>query len=340
MIFMSRFGCTDIGGAEIYNKSLYDALVLCSFDISAPKSTLTGSINNQRLKVFFDVLRSGNKYVLANHSGFLDIVLIFCLFILQRQVYVISHVGPGYRHMDNNLSLLFVKFVLRWCVCKNFLLTKKQLNWIHGSNKNNIGLLMPSIIRREFFNKPFNNKKKDQDCDYIFYYGRVSEEKGVFDLIQAFSQSSIPKLKIAGVLDDEIKLRFNSLLESVSLAHRVEYIGPVYNVDELIDYIDNSIFIVYPSHFDLYPLAIFESFIRNKLCLSTYVGDNLEIYKDVTYLTQVGDVEALMYNLESSAYGEMSNYSNFVHEMREDFLKFNPSSVAEIYINEMVLTNG
>lgn len=340
MIFMSRFGCSDIGGAEIYNKSLYDALVLCGFNISAPEQVLTGSVNVQRLKVFYDVIRSGDKYVLANHSGFLDVILIFCLFILQRQVYVISHVGPGYRHMDNMFSLLFVKFVLRWCVRRNFLLTKKQLDWIHGNNNKNIGLLMPSIIRREFFDKPFNNEKVGHACDYIFYYGRVSEDKGILDLLQAFGRSSIPKLKIAGVLDEKIESRFNSLLESEALVDRVEYVGPVYNVNELIDYIDNSIFIVYPSHYDLYPLAIFESFIRNKLCLSTYVGDNLEIYKDVKYLTQVGDVDALLFNLESSAYGEMSSYSKFVDEMREEFFKFNPSAVANNYMNEMVLANG
>lgn len=85
--------------------------------------------------------------------------------------------------------------------------------------------------------------------DYVIYFGRISKEKGVVDILQCFENARI-KLKVVGGGPDSAL---------VSGFEYVELIGPKYGV-ELFDLVRGSRFTIQPSlGYENCPMAVIES---------------------------------------------------------------------------------
>jgi len=79
--------------------------------------------------------------------------------------------------------------------------------------------------------------KKDEVCDdliinesYAFYFGRISQEKGVRDLIEIFNNIEGMRLYLAGEIENNFEVKENN---------KVKYLGYL-NQNQLTDYIKNS----------------------------------------------------------------------------------------------------
>lgn len=114
--------------------------------------------------------------------------------------------------------------------------------------------------------------------DYAIYFGRISEEKGIFNLIEAFSRTKQGKLYFAGTGPDEEKLiRKTNKLE---IAERVKFLGYLQQ-NELKKYIDNSRFAVLPSiWYDNCPYSVLETLGQGKTILGSNIGGIPELVKD------------------------------------------------------------
>ncbi len=101
------------------------------------------------------------------------------------------------------------------------------------------------------------NVEKD---DYILYFGRVSKEKGIIEILSFFDEYKIP-LRIIGNGPE---------VDSIIDSKYIEYLGPKYG-DELFPYIQKAKFVIQPSKgYENCPMTIIESFA----CSTAVIGSN------------------------------------------------------------------
>lgn len=128
--------------------------------------------------------------------------------------------------------------------------------------------------------------------DYIIYYGRLSEEKGVLTLLKAMQQLPEVKLRIVG--DGPHR----PVLEKFARQHElnnVEFLGNR-GGDELISLVQNARFVVVPSEwYDNSPLVIYESFSMGKPVIASTLGGMPELVDDREngFHFEAGDAETL-----------------------------------------------
>lgn len=138
------------------------------------------------------------------------------------------------------------------------------------------------------FNPNNNNDKK-----YVFFFGRLSVEKGIINLLQAFSMQSEGNLYIAG--DGPEKDNIKKYIADNHLSGRVKMLGFL-SQSEVKKYISNSSFVVVPSiWYENCPYSILETFAMGKPVIGSKIGGIPELIKDGQngYLYEYNDINKL-----------------------------------------------
>lgn len=111
--------------------------------------------------------------------------------------------------------------------------------------------------------------------NYFLYFGRLSEEKGLINLIEAAGLSG-QRIVIAGTGPEEDNLKKNS----ESLKAPVEFIG-LKNSSELINIIKKAQAVVIPSIWaENMPLSLMEALSLGKIIIASNMGGLPEVIKD------------------------------------------------------------
>lgn len=163
--------------------------------------------------------------------------------------------------------------------------------------------------------------------DYFLFYGRLTDEKGIKTLLDAFKIRQELKLKIAG----EGYLREFILNNKTS---NVDYIGFKSGTD-LEDLIKKSKFVIIPSEwYENNPMAIVESYSLGKPVLASDIGGITEIVVDTKtgFLFEAKDSLALSGLLLKCSIMNLDEYRKFSVNAF-DFAKKNFSS--EIYYEKL-----
>lgn len=138
--------------------------------------------------------------------------------------------------------------------------------------------------------QPFSLNKRG---DYFLYYGRLSSEKGLDILLDAWSKVNInTKLKIAGIGSDIAELL--RIKEKQGLSN-VDFIGHTEG-QKLIEIINNAAFIIVPSIlYENNPLTVIEAYSQGKPVIASNVGGLPEIVQDgkTGFLFEMGNADAL-----------------------------------------------
>lgn len=142
------------------------------------------------------------------------------------------------------------------------------------------------------FNKDINSIEmtKTEKGNYFLFIGRLSREKGLITLLNAFENINNFQLKIAGdgPLRDLVERR---VLENTN----IEYLG-YRNKDEIKSLIDNAYFIVIPSEcYENNPMTIIETFSLGKPVIGSKLGGIPELVEDGGngFLFEYGNKESL-----------------------------------------------
>lgn len=117
------------------------------------------------------------------------------------------------------------------------------------------------------------------DSNYILYFGRLDESKGVDLLIKAFSQINYKNinLKIAG--QGPQKTELINLIKQLDLEHKIQFVGQKNN-EQLKKLIKNSLFSVVPTRVkETFGLSVLESFNYGRAVIATKVGALPELVK-------------------------------------------------------------
>ncbi len=162
--------------------------------------------------------------------------------------------------------------------------------------------------------KPINAKGK-----YFLYYGRLSNEKGILTLLQAWlalGDSFI--LKIAG--EGELINRILSFIDEHKLIN-IEYVG-FKQKEELFEIIRNSSFVIVPSEwYENNPLSIIEAYSFGKPVIASNIGGIPEIVDNLKtgFLFNMGDSSQLSIIIGKAAVISDEEYSLLSNNARVFF---------------------
>jgi len=131
-----------------------------------------------------------------------------------------------------------------------------------------------------------------QSADYLIYYGRLSEEKGVLTLLKAMCL--VPEAKLFIVGDGPHRPILEEFVNKQKL-NRVRFWGNK-SGDTLVRLVQQAKFVVVPSEwYDNSPLVIYESFSMGKPVIASAMGGMPELVDDGEngFHFTPGDVEGL-----------------------------------------------
>lgn len=174
-------------------------------------------------------------------------------------------------------------------------------------------------------------EKPSKKGRYALYFGRLSQEKGVDDLIKAFKDlddKSI-ELKIVGKGPQQQELK--ELIDGYGLNDKIELPGPKYG-QELKETIAGAEFIVFPfKWYENYPYVVLEAQKAGKLVICSDIGGTREMIKDGYngFLYEAGNIKQLTQAMklvteghESFKHmGERARYGVEKNNGREKFYK-------------------
>lgn len=175
---------------------------------------------------------------------------------------------------------------------------------------------------------PLNNL----DNNYAFYFGRLSIEKGILNLLEAFAKQKQGNLYIAG--DGPEKDKIANYIKNNNLDNRVKMLGFL-KQEDIKKYISLSSFVVVPSiWYENCPYSILETLAIGKPIIGSNIGGIPELIENNKngYLYEYDDIESL---------------SNLINKLFEDdatrnkFGKYSRTLAEEkysidIYYNELM----
>lgn len=162
---------------------------------------------------------------------------------------------------------IYTKFI-DYIISPSQFLVKKFINY--GVEKNKISCI------HNFTQIPF--KICNSNGNYILYFGRISKEKGIYNLLKAFSQVPRGILYIAGTGPDVSKIRKE--IKKLKIGDRIKLLGYL-NQEQLKKYINNCRFVVVPSTgYENCPYSILETLSAGKTVLASNIGGIPELIID------------------------------------------------------------
>jgi glycosyltransferase involved in cell wall biosynthesis len=213
---------------------------------------------------------------------------------------------------------------------------EKAIEW--GLPKNKI-FVLPYFIEIEKYHPKFDKG------DYLLYFGRLSEEKGIGTLIKAMeSVNKEMTLKIVGTGPEYSNLE--KLVKSLHLDNRVEFVGSKFNND-LRKIISNSFLVVVPSQwYEVFGIVIIEAQAMGKPVLASRIGgiteiiednknsflfspgNHIELAKKINNIINNNDLEAIAKNANFS----VKKYNSMIHikNLTKIYLKLNKNNKLKI----------
>ena len=151
--------------------------------------------------------------------------------------------------------------------------------------------------------------------DFLLYFGRISKEKGIIDILSFFEDNKIV-LKIIGNGPE---------VENIIESEYIEYLGLKYG-DELFEYIQRAKFVIQPSKwYENCPMTIVESFA----CSTPVIGS-----KHSGFLELINDGEnGFLIDFERENFDK--NLLKSINEYDDSFSKASKESYINYYTQEV-----
>ncbi len=175
------------------------------------------------------------------------------------------------------------------------------------------------------------SEKKDR---YVLYFGRLSQEKGVDDLISAYKGLDIRDIKLKIVGDGPQRQELRELIDTQGLNGRIELPGPKYG-QELNDIIAGAELIVFPfKWYENYPYTVLEAQRAGKLIICSNMGGVGEMIKDnySGFLYEAGNIKQLS-ELMRSVIGEYESLKHVGDNAKREVEKNNNK---EVFYKELI----
>lgn len=159
-------------------------------------------------------------------------------------------------------------------------ITKKSMKVLGYGNVRGVDMIRFSH-RAEVMEKA-NKLRKDKFFTFIFV-GRVVGDKGINELIEAFSKLSKEKdnirLQLVGNYEEKLDPLKSITFENIRKNTRIESVGPQYG-DDLLGYYAASDCFVFPSYREGFPNTVMEAGAMGLPCIVTDINGSREIIEN------------------------------------------------------------
>lgn len=186
-----------------------------------------------------------------------------------------------------------------------------------GVNPNKIQAIHNSIEMNDY-------NVKTEDEGYALYFGRLSKEKGILNLINAFVKTNGGKLYIAG--EGPEKETIENIVKKNKLEDRVKLLGFL-NKEQMTEYTRKCKFVVVPSiWYENCPYSILETLAIGKPVIGAKIGGIPELISH--------EENGFVYETQS----ELTDYMNKLFEddkLVKSFCKKSKELAEELYSREV-----
>jgi len=180
----------------------------------------------------------------------------------------------------------------------------------------------------------FEANSYSQKEDYLLYFGRLSEEKGIEVLLRAMLKLHDYKLKIVGAGENLPVLR--ALVSELCLENKVEFLGAKHN-DDLLNIVNDAQAIIIPSiWYENMPMNLLEAMSMGKIVIASNIGGIPEIISDGKngFLFESGNSEELAEKIKNLSQYDLNNFKkcakNTVKKYSKDDYYF---KISQIFTN-------
>lgn len=174
-------------------------------------------------------------------------------------------------YLHHNILKIYEKKVNLYIAPSNFM-KNTVVSFGHDANQIEVVYNPHNLVNESLI---LNEEKPSSAANYLLYFGRLSEEKGLNTLIEASFRTK-QKVIIAGAGPEEDKLK--KLTDTLKAP--IEFIG-LKSSEELIDIIKQAKAVIMPSIWaENMPLSLMEALSLLKLVIASKIGGLPEVIKD------------------------------------------------------------
>lgn len=206
------------------------------------------------------------------------------------------------KYYDN--QKIYTKKIDKIITPSNFLKNKLVEKGIDSSKIN---------VLNNFINIREDYKTENDTGDYALYFGRLSIEKGIINLIESFKDIDGHKLLIAGTGPEEENIK--RLIKENKLENKIELLGFLQK-ETMQDYIKKARFIIVPSIcYDNFPYSILEAQVMGKPVIGAKIGGIPELIEDMKngLLYEYNDINGLTEKIDM-----LFKNDNLLHSMESN----------------------
>lgn len=220
------------------------------------------------------VLRPSAVYLQVTQSGYLHQSLFLLIAKLSRRKTIAHfHAGSDFHGTCTKAQLARIlrseKYTDRMIVLTNP--SRESLSKAGWKKEIHV---IPNFINADRLPARFEPASRRSQ---LLYIGRMSREKGIFEVLEVASRLPEEKFVFVGKFEEQrTQAEFAQRLEQVGNAR---WFGPIYT-DEKFRVIAESRLLIFPTRRDLFPLTLIESSILGCVPLVSKVGSVGEIVKD------------------------------------------------------------
>lgn len=172
------------------------------------------------------------------------------------------------------------------------------------------GINIDKIVAIHNFIDINDYKLNVEDNEYALYFGRLSKEKGIINLIKAFSKTRKGKLYIAG--EGPEKTYIENFIKENRLEERIKLLGFL-NKEQVKEYLRKSSFVVIPSiWYENCPYSILETLAIGKPIIGSNIAGIPELVKD--------NINGLLYKYDNE--NELEEKITFLFKNKNLRIKF------------------
>lgn len=165
------------------------------------------------------------------------------------------------------------------------------------------------------------NAQKLCKKNYLVFFGRLNETKGVFDLPEVFAQVKKKhpeiKLKLIGSYKNETREELNELFSKNNHENDIEYLGFIKNYEDVYKLLAQAKVFVFPSYEEGWGITLFECIMCETIPVVYDLSVFKEIFDDKLLYAPLGDKNVLSLNTVQVLDMSLNNYSEHVLKLKD-----------------------
>jgi glycosyltransferase involved in cell wall biosynthesis len=219
-----------------------------------------------------------NVFVTSNIAFLRDSILILILWLCRKKIVVHFHSKKKGEFFLKNFTIRYVALIFKLSN-KIIVLSDDHFDYFAKYFDETKMVVIENFVDYGLYDCKIENKNSE-----FLYVSRLSEKKGIFDLIEAVKiikdKGLYLKINVLGTAEnDEVKNRIEDCINKYGLEENLILHGNVHGDKKYAFFKSGSIFI-FPSHFENSPVVIKEAIASNMALVCSNIEANEIILKD------------------------------------------------------------